>query len=96
LALNPTLCSFRFLTINHPPVNKDSTLPYFLVQFQGSIVVNITAQPVRVMIDLGLVDPAHAVGFEVDPDSCRAARIVSAIQGARARLREPTAFLTLF
>jgi len=31
------------------------------------IDVNIAAQPVRVMIDLGLVDPAHAVGFEVDP-----------------------------
>ena len=32
------------------------------------IDVNIAAQPVRVMIDLGLVDPAHAVGFEVEPD----------------------------
>lgn len=27
----------------------------------------IAGHAVRVMIDLGLVDPAHAVGFEVDP-----------------------------
>lgn len=32
------------------------------------IDVTISDQPVRVMIDLGLIDPMNAVGFEVDPD----------------------------
>lgn len=32
------------------------------------IDVHIAGQPIRVMIDLGLVDPVDAVGFEVDPD----------------------------
>ena len=32
------------------------------------IDVIIGGQPVQVMIDLGLVDPSHAVGFELDPD----------------------------
>lgn len=31
------------------------------------IDVIIGEQPVQVMIDLGLVDPAHVVGFELDP-----------------------------
>jgi len=32
------------------------------------IDVAIGERPVRVMIDLGLIDPRHAVGFELDPE----------------------------
>ena len=54
------------------------------------IDVNIAAQPVRVMIDLGLVDPAHAVGFEVDPDFYDQLKGAGLLSRFQARFRRDT------
>jgi predicted transposase YbfD/YdcC len=38
LGLEPDAMQLSLFDHDHPPLNKDSTLPYFLVQFPGSIV----------------------------------------------------------
>jgi hypothetical protein len=45
LGLEPDAMQLTLFDHDHPPVNKDSTLPYFLVQFPGSIVTSTADRP---------------------------------------------------